>query len=171
MAVFDSPLNSPANQTGKTPVPVKSFAQALSGAVSDVVSDDSFSFPPKVVMGNSVRVRISKAAYDFGLCACKTHLHGRLTLRKGDTPVTTQTLKTQFTKLWPNLQNWSLTPLGKGFFEFNFNSIEDMQRVWTLGSVNLKPGFMRFFCWTKDFNPHSQNQTHAHIWVRFMNLP
>lgn len=46
-----------------------------------------------------------------------------------------------------------------------------MQSVWALGTINLKPGFLRFYCWTKDFAPHAQAQTHAQIWVRFFNLP
>jgi len=69
------------------------------------------------------------------------------------------------------LQNWSLIPLGKGFFELKFSSIEEIQRTWALGNVNLKPGLMRFYRWTKDFAPQAQAQTHAQIWVRFMNLP
>lgn len=93
------------------------------------------------------------------------------TLQKGDVPVTTQALKARLSKQWPQLQNWNLTPLGKGFYELNFSSIEDMQRIWALGNVNLKSGFMRFYKWTKDFAPHTQTQTHVQIWVRFLNLP
>jgi hypothetical protein len=46
-----------------------------------------------------------------------------------------------------------------------------MKQVWASGAVNLKPGFMRFYGWTKDFIPRVQAQTHAHVWVRFMQLP
>lgn len=91
----------------------KSFAQALSGAVSC----DSFlsKLPPKVIMGDSVRVKISQAVYESGLAACQCNLHGRLTLHKGDSPLTTQALKVKLNNLWPNLNNWNLIPLGKGF--------------------------------------------------------
>lgn len=94
-----------------------------------------------------------------------------MTLHKGDTTLTTQALKTKLNNLWPQLQNWSLIPLGKGFFELNFNSIEDMKQIWAIGVVNLKPGFMRFYRWTKDFTPKAQAQTHAQVWVRLMQLP
>jgi len=73
--------------------------------------------------------------------------------------------------MWPMIQNWELTPLGRGFFEFHFNTVEDMRRVWAIGVVNLKPGLMRFYCWTNEFNTQAQTQTHAQIWVRLMHLP
>ena len=169
LAAFDSTVDKPVDTTVNPPVSGKSFAQALSGEVPG----DSFQplRTSKVVMGNSVRVKISQAAYESGLAACRFNLHGRLTLHKGDAPLTTQALKSKLNALWPQLQNWNLIPLGKGFFEFNFNSTEDMKRVWALGVVNLKPGFLRFYCWTKDFAPKAQAQTHAQIWVRFLQLP
>ena len=130
--------------TTKLPESGKSFAQALFGTSSG----DTFltNLPPKVIMGDSVRVKISQAAYESGLAACRFNLHGRLTLHKGDTPLTTLALKSKLNNLWPQLQNWNLIPLGKGFFEFNFNSLEDMRKIWAIGVVNLKPGFMRFYC-------------------------
>jgi len=124
-----------------------------------------------VVMGASARIKISQAAYESGLAACRFNLHGRLTLHKGDSPLTTQALKLKLNNFWPQLSNWNLIPLGKGFFELNFSSIEDMKQVWASGVVNLKLGFMRFYGWTKDFIPKVQAQTHAHVLVRFMHLP
>lgn len=46
-----------------------------------------------------------------------------------------------------------------------------MKKVWALGAVQLKPGLLRFFCWSKDFDPHNQTQSHAQLWVRLLNLP
>jgi hypothetical protein len=102
----------------------KSFAQALSCSGDLQLTK----LPPKIVMGTSVRVKISQAEYEFGVAACKRNLHGRVTLHKGDPPLTTLSLKHKLSGLWPGLHNWNLTPLGKGFFEFNFSSVEDMQR-------------------------------------------
>lgn len=145
----------------------KSFAQALSCSGDLQLTK----LPPKIVMGTSVRVKISQAEYEFGVAACKCNLHGRVALHKGDPPLTTLSLKQKLSGLWPDMHNWNLTPLGKGFFDFNFSSIEDMHRVWALRVVNMKPGFLRFYCWTKDFKPQAQMQTHAQIWVRLMHLP
>lgn len=174
MASIDSTVTNTANQklgnkTVTPPVSGKTFAQILSGELSG----DAFlaQLPPKVIMGRTVRVKISKAAYESGLAACQTHLHGRLILHKGDAPITTQALKAKLNVQWPQLLNWNLIPLGKGFFEFRFNSVEDMRRIWALGTVNLKPGLLRFYCWSKDFAPQAQSQTHAQVWVRFLNLP
>jgi len=46
-----------------------------------------------------------------------------------------------------------------------------LSQIWALGVVNLKPGFLRFYSWTKDFDPNAQAQTHAQVWVRLMQLP
>jgi len=46
-----------------------------------------------------------------------------------------------------------------------------MRKILAQGVINLKPGILRFFCWSQDFNPHSQIQTHAQVWVRLMHLP
>ena len=84
--------------------------------------------------------------------------------------MTTLALQQKLSMLWPSLRNWNITPLGKGFFEFHFSSFEDMQRTWALGVVNLKPGILRFSCWSRGFKPHAQVQTHAQIWVRLMHM-
>jgi len=148
--------------------PGKSFVQALSGPT---YYHQISQLPPKVVMGKSVHVKITQAEYEAGLVDCCSNIHGRLTLRKGDSPLTTLALKMKLSKLWPNILNWDLTPLGKGFFEFHFNTVDDVQRVWAMGAVSFNPGLMRFFCWSCDFTPQAQAQTHAHIWVRLLHLP
>jgi len=122
-------------------------------------------------MGKFVRVKINQAEYEAGLVDCCSNIHGRLTLRKGDSPLTTLALKMKLSKLWPNILNWDLTPLGKGFFEFHFNTVDDMRRVWAMGAVSLKLSLMRFFCWSCDFIPQAQAQTHAQIWVQLLHLP
>lgn len=164
---FLASMDSPAVTAAPPPEPGKSFAQALSTS-SDVQLTQ---FPSKVVMGDSVRIKISQAEYEFGIADCSRNLHGRLTLSKGDSPLTTQALKSKLIGMWPNLKNWHVLPLGKGYFEFNFNSVEDMRKVWAMGVLNLNPGILRFYCWTRDFTPQAQVQSHAQIWVRLMHLP
>lgn len=46
-----------------------------------------------------------------------------------------------------------------------------MHLIWSLGLINLKPGLLRFFRWTKDFNPQIQKQTHTQVWIRLLDLP
>jgi len=166
---MDAPTTTKANEQEIG----KSFAQVLSGSSLGAPNDDGFlaKLPPKVIIGNSVRIKISQAAYESGLATCRFNLHGHLTLHKGDSPLTTQALKTKLSNLWPQLSNWSLVPLGKGFLEFHFNLIEDLSQIWALVVVNLKPRFLRFYSRTKDFVPNEQAQTHAQVWVRLMQLP
>jgi len=38
-------------------------------------------------------------------------------------------------------------------------------------TVNLKPGLLRLFEWTQDFNVHTQRNTHAQVWIKLMDLP
>jgi len=40
-----------------------------------------------------------------------------------------------------------------------------------MGDINLKPSILRFFYWSNDFNPQTQVESHAQIWVRLLNLP
>lgn len=145
----------------------KSFAQAVSADGDDCLP----SLPPKVIIGDTVRIRITQREYEAELSECIRNLHDHVTLQKGDSPLSSKFLKQKLEGMWPNLKPWSITPLGRGYFKFNFHSIEEMKRVWALGVVQLKPGMLRFFCWSKDFDPQNQIQSHAQLWVRFMNLP
>lgn len=67
----------------------KSFVQALSSSDEHHLSK----LPPKIVMGTSVRVKVSQSEYDSGVAKCQFNLHGRVTLHKGDKPLTTLALK------------------------------------------------------------------------------
>ena len=73
--------------------------------------------------------------------------------------------------LWPNIHNWKVTLIGKGRYLFHFNLVEDMRKIWTHGMVNLKPGLLRLYSWSKGFDPLHQVQSHAQIWVRLVHLP
>jgi len=46
-----------------------------------------------------------------------------------------------------------------------------MQAVWAVGTVHLKPGVLRLFEWTADFDMHNLKNTHAQVWIRLMALP
>jgi len=126
---FLANMDATVNLAAMLPETGKSFAQASSNSCEIQLSQ----LPPKVVMGDSVRVKISQDEYKSGIADCKCNLHGRLTRSKGDSPLTTQALKSKLTQLWQNLRNWNLIHLGKGYYEFNFGSIEDMRRIWDLG--------------------------------------
>jgi len=61
--------------------------------------------------------------------------------------------------------------LGRGYYEFFFASEMDKCNVWAAGTVTLKSGVLRLFEWSKDFNMHTQRNTHAQVWIRLLELP
>lgn len=79
-------------------------------------------------------------------------------------------LRSCLAKLWQPLAQWHLVPLGKGFFEFGFFSIEDMRRVLAVGAWNLGQGVLRVFSWTADFIPNLVPQTNVQCWIRILGL-
>jgi len=40
-----------------------------------------------------------------------------------------------------------------------------------MGSLQLSPGFLRLFSWTKDFVPSTMKSTKSQAWVRIYHLP
>lgn len=116
-------------------------------------------------------VQIPEDEYLKGLEGCKNNLHGRLLLSKGDTPIKFEDLRSKLDKLWKPIGNWKAVPIGKGFFEFSFSSIEDLRKVLSVGSWSLDQGLLRLFQWSPDFNPAKVKQTNTQCWVRILGLP
>jgi len=116
-------------------------------------------------------IKISQTVYEKGMAVCKQNLRGRLVLNKGDKPYMKKDLELKLQKLWKTTGAWSLLSLGRGFYEFSFASEDDLRSVWAMGTVNLKPGLLRLFEWTKDFSIYTQCNTHAQVWIRLMALP
>jgi hypothetical protein len=147
--------------------PPRSFAEALHDSCAVQVSQ----LPSPAIKGADLCIKITQEEYEKGLANCKRNLHGRLTLNKGDKPVTARDLKTKLTSIWKIHGPWQLVSLGRGFYEFQFVSYEDMRLAWSMGSINLKPGMLRLSKWTNDFNSYTQRQTHTQIWIRLLELP
>lgn len=57
------------------------------------------------------------------------------------------------------LGQWKIVPIGKGFYEFAFSSVEDLKRVLSVGSWMINPGTLRLFSWAPDFKPNLVKQT------------
>jgi len=145
-----------------------SFAQALTAAPKTSSNDN---LPKPLTRGESVSITITQQIYEKGLEICKINLRGRLVLSKGYKPYTTKDIHLKLQKQWKMTGEWSMRPLGRGFFEFTFASDNDVRMVWATRTVNLKPGLLRLFEWTKDFNMHKKRNTHAQVWIRLMELP
>jgi hypothetical protein len=123
-----------------------------------------------VLKGDRLAIEIPENAYQAGLDACKHNLHGRIVWPKGSTPVTVVALKEKLSMIWKGFSKWGIISLGKGYFEFTFSTLEDVRRVRSIPSWNINPGLLKLFAWTKDFNPKSQRNTSAQVWVKFFGL-
>ncbi|KAF1897548.1 hypothetical protein Lal_00036990 [Lupinus albus] len=145
----------------------KTFAEAVKRTCEVSIA----SLPQPCFKGDVVAVKIPEDAYQDGLKRCRSHLHGRLILAKGDKPMKFVDLKTKLMDLWSMVGKWSMISLGRGFYEFTFSSVEDMLSICATGSWNLKPGLLRLSVWTPDFNPVLQKVTHSQCWIKIYGLP
>lgn len=135
------------------------FGQALKSSHTVSINDN---LPKRSIL---VSFRISQSMYEKGINFCKRNLRGRFVLNKGDKPYTSKEIEAKLQKHWKTAAPWTLSSLGRGFYEFFFNLESDLQAVWAMGTLNLKLGLLRLFEWAKDFNMHNHRNTHAQVWM------
>jgi len=99
--------------------------------------------PTPCIKGDIVVVQVEEADYLAGIEDCKTHLHGQIILSKGDKPLTHLDLTKKLQPVWKALGPWKPIPLGKGFYEFEVSSLEDMR--WPLGWVHCS--YLLVYCY------------------------
>ena len=148
-------------------VPPLSFAVALAGTSANVDRP----FPTPCIKGDALSINICQEEYTKGVEDCSKVLRARLTLNKGDKPFAVRELSAKIGKVWKTTAGWKMVPLGKGFYDFHFDSLDDLKKIWAAGTVNLRPGLLRFSQWTKDFKLLVQKQTHVSLWIRLIELP
>jgi len=161
LAIMASVAPSPAGSNNRT------FAQA----VTITCNIQQNQLPKPAIKGDSLCIKISQVEYEKGYKDCKHNLRGRLYLSKGDKPISASNLHEKLLVLWKPNGNWKIIPLGKGFFDFEFSSIEDLKKIWAAGSWNLKPGILRLSKWSPDFSIRNHKQTHVQVWIRLIDLP
>jgi len=156
-----APATAPAIRVQPTHVAASvpraiSFAQALKSSLNPPhkVSMNG-DLPQPSIRGEIVSICISQSMYEQGIDVCKKNLSGRLVLNRGDKSYTTKEIEAKLHKHWKIDAPWTLMSLGRGFYEFFFNSESDLQVVWAMGTLNLKPGLLRLFEGEKDFNMHN----------------
>ncbi|PNY01030.1 putative NBS resistance protein, partial [Trifolium pratense] len=139
-----------------SPVPAKplsvtnhSFAQALNDACDVKISQ----LLVPSIRGDDLCIKITQHEYEKGVADCKKNLHGRLVMNKGNRSLTARELSCKLSTIWKTANQWKMIFLGRGFYEFQFVSFEDMHLAWSVGTINLKPGVLRLSKWSNDFNP------------------
>ncbi|XP_057808880.1 uncharacterized protein LOC131023356 [Salvia miltiorrhiza] len=98
-------------------------------------------------------------------------IHGRVFLRKGDTPRFAADLFVELSILWKTSSPWQVIPLGKGYFTLKFSSSEDYALAFAKSAWRLRVGILFLQAWTPNFNPNKIVSSTAQVWVRIFNLP
>jgi hypothetical protein len=155
-----------SSKSPPAPSKLKSFADAVNNVCDVPLSQ----LPQPVVKGDRIAISIPEEEYVVGATTCKHNLHGRILWPKGTTPLKVGDLKAKLAPIWKTLGRWGVTSLGKGFYEFSFSSLEDVQSVRSVNSWNLNPGILKLFAWTNDFNPNIQQNSSAQVWIRIYGL-
>ena len=148
------------------PISHKTFAQALTNVCDIPMSQ----FPKTSVKGNNHAISIPKDEYEIGIETCKHNLHARIIWPKGVTPLTVQALREKLKGIWKSFGRWGISSIGKGFYELCFSSIDDARTARSVGSLNLNPGLLKLFAWSKDFNPTTQKNSSAQVWLPIYGL-
>lgn len=112
------------------------------------------------VKGDRISIYIPEEEYIIGLESCKHNLYWRIIWLKGTTPLTVVGLREKLATHWSSIGKWGVTPLGKGFFELYFTSIEDVCRFRSISSWNLSPCVLTFFPLEQRFQP-------SYYWTNF----
>ena len=115
--------------------PTQSFAAALAGA--NVIDDKPF--PSLYIKGDSLSIKIFQDEYHKGVKECKNALRARLTLNKGDKPYSARDLSNKIGKLWKTTIGWKMVPLGKGYYDFHFDSADDLRKIWAVSTISVTP--------------------------------
>lgn len=123
-----NPINPPPSSPPLQPI--KTFAQALKNACDIPLSQ----LPIPCMKGDVIAVKIPEKEYKASLEGYKNNLHGRLLLAKGEAPIKVADLRAKLLKLWQPIGQWKLVPIGRGYYEFSFSSIEDLRKVFSVGS-------------------------------------
>lgn len=58
-----------------------------------------------------------------------------------------------------------------GCFEFQFGTMEDKMKVWSIGTYYFQPGMLWLLKWDPDFYPYAQKQSHIQLRIRITDIP
>ena len=80
-----------------------------------------------------IYTRIDEDLYQKRVRICQASLIGRLVLSKGDQPWKIEDLRARLHGLWTPSASWKLISLGRGYYNFHFDSKTDRDKVWNRG--------------------------------------
>lgn len=121
--------------------------------------------------GDYLSVKIDDSLVQEGVAKLKNSLIGKLTLASGDSPYSLENLENKLTQIWGIQCNWSLVPLGRGYYNIQFANTLDKDRILDRRVWTLRPGSLRLQRWVRGFNPYKVNSSLAQVWVRIYEIP
>ncbi|KAF3455337.1 hypothetical protein FNV43_RR05785 [Rhamnella rubrinervis] len=124
-------MSAPQTNGGAPP----SFAAVVRGNDSTTGS----SYAASVLSGNSVPAPVILDNQNVPIRKAKVHSRGEKPWKHDD-------LFLKLQSIW-KLSKWKLIHLGRGYFHVLLHSEEDRKKVWSQGTLNLKPGFVRLQAW------------------------
>jgi len=123
--LFDEPTTSVSRP--KQPQTNQKQARTFARALTNIGDVPSSQLPLPVLKGDNFAIEITNEEYIVGTETCKLNLHKRIIWPKGSTPLIAFDLRAKLSIMWKNMSKWSLTSLGKGFYEFSFSRLEDVK--------------------------------------------
>lgn len=61
--------------------------------------------------------------------------------------------------------------MSRGYYALNLKSDDLKSKVFSRGTIFLKPGVFRVSQWILNFNPNLHRQTNCQVWIRMFELP
>lgn len=148
-----------------------SYAQATLCVPTNNISwvSDSYSLNP-TRKGDYFSISVDDEMYMQRRKVCEDSIIGCLVLSKGDRPWMFTNLQQHLHSVWNIQHSWRMVSLGKGYYNFQFDSEEDRNKVWFKNNWILKSGILRLQQWVPDFNPYKIKSTVVQVWVRIYEL-
>ncbi|XP_057803314.1 uncharacterized protein LOC131018617 [Salvia miltiorrhiza] len=136
----------------------------------DIIAHRYNRFQPERT-GDTYTITIPMDFYEQQVQNFKHAVIARLLLRKGDKPRSTEDLKQELQLLWNVKGQWTLIPMGKGFFTLKFSTSEDKVAAKRHAVWDLSRGSIRIREWIRNFDPYKEVSSLCQVWVRIYNLP
>lgn len=164
----------PLQGCGNTLQEKRSFRQALFPTCTDTKDNLLNANPQNMVAqhkGEYLSLTVDEILVRNSITQLQHSLIRKLTLVKGDSPYSIESLTMKLGHVWGIVGPWKLVPMGKGFFNIQLSKVEDRDKILDRRTWSPKPGTMRIQLWVRGINPYKVNTTLAQVWVRFYELP
>lgn len=121
--------------------------------------------------GDHLSVVIDDALHQHGVRENSHSLIGRRLFVAKEKPPTVTSLKSAFQDIWNLSSEWSLAPLGHGYFQIHIDNATERDKVFAARSWQSPFGTLRIQRWSTEFNPYKVKSSVVPVWIRIYELP